>query len=81
MNIHDIKIHEQYFDDVASAKKKSELRKNDRGYKEGDMLILREWNPLIEQYTERVVSAIITHIYQGPNLPQEYAILSIRVMK
>lgn len=81
MTIHDIKIHEQFFDDVQSGAKKSELRHDDRNYKTGDMLMIREYNPLIDSYTERVIMAVITHIYRGPNLPNDYAILSLRIMK
>jgi ASC-1-like (ASCH) protein len=81
MTIHDVKIEELYFDDVASGKKKAEIRHNDRNYKVLDTLMMREWNPLIDSYTERVLFAQITHVYQGPNIPNDYAILSIRVMK
>lgn len=42
---HDLKILPEYFEDVASGKKKFELRKNDRNYKVHDMFVLREWLP------------------------------------
>lgn len=42
---HDLKILPEYFEAVASGKKKFELRKNDRDYKVHDMFVLREWEP------------------------------------
>lgn len=41
--IHDLKILPAYFDDVAKGRKTFELRFDDRGYFEGDLLLLREW--------------------------------------
>ena len=45
MNIHELKILPQYFNEVREKKKTFELRKDDRDYKVGDILILKEWNP------------------------------------
>lgn len=42
---HDIKILPKYFEDIISGRKKFEIRKNDRNYKEGDLFILREYEP------------------------------------
>lgn len=39
--IHDLKILPTYFDDVAKGRKTFELRFDDRGYFEGDLLLLR----------------------------------------
>ena len=40
--IHQIKISNQFFDDVQSGKKNFELRKDDREYQVGDTLFMRE---------------------------------------
>ena len=56
----DLKIVQPHFDDVASGRKKAELRKDDRDFAVGDMLILREWTGT--EYTGRKISATITHI-------------------
>lgn len=40
--IHQIKLEAAFFDDVASGRKSFELRKNDRNYKEGDVLEMEE---------------------------------------
>lgn len=39
------KIWPEYFDAVASGNKKFELRLNDFDIKEGDTLVLEEWDP------------------------------------
>ena len=48
------KIWPEYFEAVASGKKKFELRLNDFEVNEGDRLILEEWDPKIEQYTDKL---------------------------
>ncbi|KAF1309214.1 DUF3850 domain-containing protein [Streptococcus sanguinis] len=40
--IHQIKISNQFFDDVQSGKKNFELRKDDREYQVGDTLFMSE---------------------------------------
>lgn len=44
--IHDLKIWPQFFDALASGTKTFEVRKNDRDFRAGDLLRLREWDPL-----------------------------------
>jgi hypothetical protein len=53
MSIIKKKIWPQYFDLVASGKKKFELRVHDFEIEEGDTLILEEWDPATKQYTGR----------------------------
>jgi hypothetical protein len=75
----DLKIVQPHFDDVASGRKKAELRKDDRDFAVGDMLILREWTGT--EYTGRKISATITHILKdcGFGLAEGYVILSIKL--
>ncbi len=47
------KIHPQYFDLVAKGKKRFEFRIADFDVKEGDMLVLEEWDPDVKKYTGR----------------------------
>lgn len=77
----ELKILPEHFEDVQSGAKKSELRKNDRDYAVGDLLILREWTG--KEYTGRRLSVVITHILQncGFGLLDGYAILSIKPFK
>ena len=73
----DLKIVQPHFDGVASGRKKAELRKDDRDFAVGDMLILREWKN--GQYTGRRLTATITHILKDfVGLTDGWAVLSIK---
>ena len=41
---HELKILPMYFQEVWDGKKTFEVRKNDRGYKLNDILVLKEWD-------------------------------------
>lgn len=56
------KIWPQYFDDVASGKKRFELRLGDFDIAEGDTLLLREWDPDKETYTGRQIETEVTNV-------------------
>lgn len=44
--IQDLKTWKEYFDDIVTGHKNFEVRKDDRGFKEGDTLILKEFDRL-----------------------------------
>ena len=78
--IHDLKILPAYFDDVAKGRKAFELRFDDRGYFEGDLLLLREWEN--GAYTGRRVVVKVTYILKGfDGLKDGWVILSIKRVK
>ncbi|MFA5124876.1 MAG: DUF3850 domain-containing protein [Patescibacteria group bacterium] len=56
------KIWPQYFSAVTSGKKKYELRLNDFEVREGDILVLEEWDPLTEKYTGRSIEKTVTYV-------------------
>lgn len=75
---HNLKILPEHFHDVVRGKKKAELRKDDRGYKVGDVLLLKEWTG--EKYTGALCSVTVTHILRNCpeyGLADGYCILSI----
>ena len=49
------KIWPEYFEAVASGKKRYELRLNDFEINGGDIFILEEWNPKTKLYTGRKI--------------------------
>ena len=53
MQIHELKISPKYFDDVYFDKKRFEIRKDDRDYKVGDLITLKEYEN--GQYTGREI--------------------------
>ena len=56
------KILKVYFDQVASGKKKYELRLGDFEVQEGDILVLEEWDKESESYTGRTIEKKVTHV-------------------
>jgi ASC-1-like (ASCH) protein len=56
------KLWKEYFDQVASGKKKYELRLNDFDVAEGDTLILREWDKERGEYTGRTLEKQVTRV-------------------
>ena len=78
--VHELKLAKMYYADVASGKKRFELRKNDRGFKVGDGLKLKEYTDGKE--TGRYIDADIVYMledYEG--LTDGYCILGIEVTK
>lgn len=77
MKEHDLKILPQYFNEVISGNKRFEIRKNDRDFKEGDNVKLREFNGV--DYTGNYIKAKIGYVLQGGNygLEKEYCIFSL----
>ncbi len=56
------KIWPEYFEFVDSDKKRFELRLADFDIKEGDTLMLEEWNPETKQYTGRKIQKLIDYV-------------------
>ena len=80
---HILKTHPHPFQAVLDDWKTHELRKNDRNFKVGDILTLREFDPDLddgEQYTGRQVDVLVTYISGGMtfDLPSDLCVMSIR---
>lgn len=56
------KVQPPYFQDILDGKKNFELRLNRFKCKEGDTLVLREWDPKTRKYTGRVVEKKISYV-------------------
>jgi len=59
--LHVLKISPKYFNDVALNIKKFELRRNDRPFKVGDRILLREWT-LESGFSGNKIERRITYI-------------------
>lgn len=78
---HELKILPLYFDGIIKGKKTFEVRRNDRGYKVGDILVLREYNTR-NNYTGSKVTAEVTYIldkFEG--IKEGYVVMGIKVIK
>lgn len=45
MTVHELKSLPEFFEPLATGVKTFEIRRNDRGFKVGDQLIVQEWRP------------------------------------
>lgn len=59
--IHELKCWIPYFEAVSKGFKTFEVRLNDRDYRTGDLLRLREYDPTSRGYTGRCVEARVTY--------------------
>jgi hypothetical protein len=64
-NIHQLKSWPEFFEAILDGRKKFDLRFDDRGYAQGDILQLREWNPDVERYTGREYSVLVNYVYSS----------------
>lgn len=76
--IHSLKLSKKYFDDLQNGVKTFEVRKNDRGYKIGDTLILNEIDEN-NKYTGRVIKAKITYFFSLFGLATGYCVLGVKL--
>lgn len=79
--IHDLKTWPEMFGAVITGQKTAEYRKNDRNFKQGEYLNLREWLPDAQEYTDCSLLAKITHIAYGGQfgIPKDYCVMSIKL--
>ena len=62
MKTHELKTHPQYFQAVKKGIKPFEIRENDREFKEGDVLKLREYDPETKEYTGEELFRKVTYM-------------------
>ena len=77
--VHELKILPKYFTDVAAGRKKFELRFNDRNFKVGDILLLKEYEN--GTYTGREVKRKVKYVLYGDGtlgLSKYYCILGLK---
>ncbi len=77
--IHELKCWPMYFQSLYIGEKEFEVRKNDRDFKVGDSLYLREYNIAIPRYTGRTMMKRVTYLIQGIcGLPPDICIMQLR---
>ncbi|MEB4784825.1 DUF3850 domain-containing protein [Paenibacillus jamilae] len=78
MQKHELKIWPEYFQAVWDGTKPFEVRKNDRAYQVGDMLVLLEWDPVKNEWTGSGICKRVTYILDNPNFVKEgYVIIGL----
>ena len=78
---HDLKVLPEFFEAAAYMLKPFEVRKHDRPYSVGDLVVLHEWNG--ESYTGRVTAARkITYILASSSfsgVSPGYVVLGLQI--
>ncbi|RKO61808.1 ASCH/PUA domain-containing protein [Caldibacillus debilis] len=76
LRCHELKVCPEYFETLEKRIKTFEIRKNDRDFHIGDVLILKEFDPETNNYTGRTVERKVTYI---TNFAQQegYVVMSI----
>lgn len=88
-NAHELKAWPQYFRRVWDGSKTFEVRRDDRGFGVGDVLLLREYDPELdsknpgERWTGRELTASVTYLLRGGQLGIEkgYVVMSIKLIQ
>ena len=83
---HELKCHREPFQALLDGCKRFEIREDDRGFKVGDRLHLREWQPIgpgsVEgYYWGREVEFFVTYISRGSEWGFSYGmvVMSLRL--
>jgi hypothetical protein len=65
---------------VASGAKPYEVRRNDRDFAVGDVLLLCEWEPYERGYTGQRLTATVSHVLSGERwgLQAEFVVMGLR---
>jgi len=74
---HELKIRPNFYNDIIEGNKTFEVRKNDRNFKVGDELILKEW--YVEKgYTKREISCVVTYLLDNTEFCKEGFVVTKR---
>lgn len=77
---HELKTWPQQFLALRAGVKRFELRQDDRGFEVGDLLHLREYDPVMQSYTGHELRARVTYLLRGPafgGLAEGYVVMSV----
>lgn len=66
MTLHHLKTWPEFFGRIWNGDKTCEVRKNDRNFTVGDVLVLHEWCPRAEVYLGRIVTVRVSYIIREP---------------
>ncbi len=88
---HKLKVHPPHWKDIADGAKRVEIRFDDRGYKPGDVLVLREYVPHRHdgysadyfggEYTGNVCRRTISHVLPGGQFGLEHGYVALSLFE
>lgn len=74
---HCLKTWPEYFKEIEAGRKTFELRKDDRGFQEGDTLVLQEWSDKTFHTGQELVRRVSKIYRELPGLKQGYVIMAL----
>ena len=85
---HDVKSWPNFFASIIDGSRTHELRRNDRDYQVGDLMVLREFDPIGGRHTGRSATVEITSMtsqelpcaVSDQGLDPDFCILSVRLL-
>ena len=79
MKVHELKTLPVYFEAIKNGTKTFEVRKNDRNFQSGDMLLLREYDPAIGYIGSNDISVLVAFILSDTDYVKSgYVCMSIK---
>ena len=63
--VHELKTWPEYYKAIISGRKNFEVRKADRLFEVGDLLVLKEFDPEKNAFTGNLITKEITYILKG----------------
>jgi hypothetical protein len=73
---HELKTWPEFFDALLSGAKTFEYRRDDRGFRVGDVLCLREWDPQTQDYSGREMRRSVTYLLQT-DISGEFVVMAL----
>lgn len=67
--VHRLKTWPVFFDEIVSGAKTFDIRRDDREFCSGDVLLLEEWDPEAALYTGRKTARLVSHLARGELVP------------
>lgn len=70
----ELKVWKEFFQPIWEGKKNFELRREDRDFQQGSLLLLREYDPVHDAFSGREVIAMITYKLSGKDCPARFGL-------
>ena len=80
--VHELKTWPEFFKSVANGDKTFEIRRDDRDFRVGDILFLREWDPVTSSYSGRELHRQIKYMTERSNpwVKEGFVVLGFRAV-
>ncbi|MDQ7794129.1 MAG: DUF3850 domain-containing protein [bacterium] len=76
--VHCLKTWPEFFKAMKRGRKRFDIRRDDRGFKVGDRLVLEEWDPSTQSYTgEGLIFRVTYCLRKQPWVPKGYVAMSV----